>query len=258
MGNTCSCSEETHNKELSFKGASSEYKKGTKGGNYGEGSVHEYSSNPNMYGRNGQHQPSFAGNKDPNKHEPPAHIATPVTVMNPISSMATNAITRLPRFTPTNKSQNPEFGPLKYKENGETYKGQYHQGLRNGFGEMTTSSGEGYIGEWRNDVKHGRGRLVFANGDLYEGEFKNGIAEGKGKFYNKETGSVYDGYFKNNKQNGKGKEVFRDGAQYEGDFIDDKKTGNGLFVFADGSRYTGMFKDDEIEGKGKHSISNIC
>ena len=58
---------------------------------------------------------------------------------------------------------------MKYKANGDTYKGQYYQGLKSGFGELTTTKGEGYIGEFQNDLKHGKGRLVFANGDLYEG-----------------------------------------------------------------------------------------
>lgn len=256
MGNTCTtCGEENQqNRELSFKTTNAENPGmlRNRNGNYkGESSVHEYSSKPNMNNRNGQSGPSFAGNKDPNDHQPPSHIATAVTTMNPISAPATNAIARLPKFQPSTKSSNPEFGPLKYKQNGDTYKGQYYQGLKNGFGEYTTVAGEGYIGEFRNDVKHGKGRLVFANGDLYEGDFKGGFAEGKGKFFNKETGSVYEGDFKSNRQNGKGKELFKDGAYYEGDFGNDKKTGNGLFVFADGSRYTGMFKDDEIQGRGK-------
>jgi hypothetical protein len=65
--------------------------------------------------RNTDNNPSFTGNKDPNDHQPPSHIASPITSMNPISAEATEAIARLPRFESKNPSQNPEFGPLKYK-----------------------------------------------------------------------------------------------------------------------------------------------
>lgn len=276
MGNTCStCEDEVYLRELSFKELSRENRLEARLGdknrkknqdsngnpNYAnryetaakrmEASVHEYSSKPNLNDRNYREEPSFGGNTDPKDHQPPSHIATPVTSMNPVSAPASQAISRLPPFKPSNPSQNPEFGPMKYKQNGETYKGQYYQGLKNGYGEQTTVQGSGYIGEWKNDLKHGKGRMAFANGDLYEGGFNGGVVEGKGKFYNQQTGSVYEGDFKNNRQNGKGKEIFKDGAYYEGDFVNDTKTGNGLFVFADGSRYTGMFKDDEIEGRGK-------
>ena len=259
MGNTCAtCGEDDGGRELSFAhanpeaGAHQNQNRGVRGNHLNkESSVHEYSSKPNMSNRNDKTGPSFSGNNNPNDHQPPSHIATAVTSMNPISKTATGAVSKLPRFQNTQSSKNPEFGPLKYKSNGDTYKGQYYQGLKNGFGELTTTKGEGYIGEFKDDLKHGKGRLVFENGDLYEGEFKSGIAEGKGKFYNQMTGSVYEGTFKNNTQNGKGKELFKDGAYYEGDFVNDQKSGNGLFVFADGSKYTGMFKNDDIEGRGK-------
>jgi hypothetical protein len=76
------------------------------------------------------------------------------------------------------KSQEPSLGPFKYISSGVTYKGQYNNGTRNGFGEQTTPSGVGYIGEFKNDLYNGKGRLIFENGDFYEGDFVNGQAQG--------------------------------------------------------------------------------
>jgi hypothetical protein len=104
MGNTCTtCGDDQQHRELSFKGANAENRLQGRSGNYrGEASVHEYSSKPNMDGRNDKVGPSFAGNKDPNDHQPPSHIATAVTSMNPITAPATDAISKLPRFNPPN------------------------------------------------------------------------------------------------------------------------------------------------------------
>ena len=280
MGNTCVCTDEYNNKELSFKTADPENLNGLCRGNRNnlvnnnarnkeipEGSLHDYGSKNTMADRT-QVQNSntkFEGNNEQSQHQPPSHIATAVTDMNPISALASGAISRLPQFKSNLISKNPVFGPLKYKSNGDTYKGQYLRGQKDGFGELTTTKGEGYVGEFRGDLKHGKGRLVFENGDLYEGEFKEGLAQGKGKFFNNQIGSVYEGDFKANNQNGKGKEIFKDGACYEGDFVNNAKTGQGMFVFADGSRFTGKFKNDQIEGRGnkltkiyKHYFKRNC
>ncbi len=195
--------------------------------------------------------PAITDTKGPIKHEPDAKVALLVTQMNPLTPTASQVLSSLAIFTPPKQSPDPSFGPYKYITTGNTYKGQYNQGLRNGFGEQSTVTGLGYIGEWKNDVYNGKGRLVFENGDLYEGDFVNGEAHGKGKFFNKGTGSAYEGDFKNNHECGKGRELYRDGSYYEGDFAGDRKTGRGVFVFADGSKYTGEYLNDEIEGQGK-------
>ena len=67
--------------------------------------------------------------------------------MNQLSALAAETIIGLPKYNRRHVNPNPEFGPVKYKSDGDTYKGQYHQGFRDGFGELTTVDGAGYIGE---------------------------------------------------------------------------------------------------------------
>ena len=61
------------------------------------------------------------------------------------------------------------------KENGEIYKGELVNGLKEGKGEYISSNGEKYIGEFKNDVKDGKGIMEYKNGDKYDGNFKNGL-----------------------------------------------------------------------------------
>jgi hypothetical protein len=112
MGNACAaCEEETDmglkgGRSLDFKGASNESRGRLHGGAQG-GSVHEYSSKPDMTNRNNNGNKNYQGNEDPNKHDPPSYIATGVTTMNPITAPATAAIQKLPRFQDPKTSKNP-------------------------------------------------------------------------------------------------------------------------------------------------------
>lgn len=180
--------------------------------------------------------------------------------MNPYSDSAKERmnITPLSNFgVDPNLASNPTFGPYVY-ENGNTYEGQYREGLREGAGEETTPNGDLYIGQWMRDMKHGRGRMVLANGDFYEGEFYENKAHGNGTYtrgFGEDTTS-YDGEFKNGEQYGYGVETYPGGACYKGDFVRNIKQGKGEFHFPDQTIYKGDFKDNLANGKGKFLYSD--
>lgn len=64
----------------------------------------------------------------------------------------------------------PMLGPYQYEE-GETYFGQYFNGMKHGKGRMIWPDGSIYEGQWLNDKRHGKGRIVYSQGDMYEGEW---------------------------------------------------------------------------------------
>jgi len=65
---------------------------------------------------------------------------------------------------------------------GDIYKGQFLNGMKDGFGIMEFSNNEKYEGYWKQDNFMGdKGEYSFANGNRYKGEFLNGKFEGKGE-----------------------------------------------------------------------------
>ena len=53
----------------------------------------------------------------------------------------------------------------------------------NCFAPYTYSSGNTYVGEFRNGIPSGQGTYTWTNGSKYAGEFKNGREHGRGIFY---------------------------------------------------------------------------
>lgn len=51
--------------------------------------------------------------------------------------------------------------------NGDTYEGQIHGKVKQGYGTYKYSCGDIYEGDWENDEQQGNGILKFANGSVY-------------------------------------------------------------------------------------------
>ncbi len=49
-------------------------------------------------------------------------------------------------------------------------------------GTHTEPDGDTYTGEWKNGLENGQGTLTFTNGDTYTGEFIDGDFEGRGTY----------------------------------------------------------------------------
>lgn len=66
--------------------------------------------------------------------------------------------------------------------NGDIYKGQIKNGLREGLGTCYFYNKDMYEGMWKNDKMECVGKYVFADKSFYSGDFKNGCKEGIGVY----------------------------------------------------------------------------
>ena len=189
------------------------------------------------------------------RHAPKSSIANTVQKMNEMSDTVKEIHTKegVPKDTKqhlTDKyNEYPYLGPYKFQD-GETYEGQFKDGLRHGFGKQIWPDGSIYEGFWENDQCNGKGRLINAEGHVYFGDWVNDKADGNGIFKHTD-GTMYEGEWKDDVQNGYGKEVWNDGSVYEGMYLDSLKHGHGVFQWADGSKYEGQFERNDISGQGK-------
>eukprot|EP01006_Ploeotia_vitrea_P059797 TRINITY_DN74797_c0_g1_i1.p2 TRINITY_DN74797_c0_g1~~TRINITY_DN74797_c0_g1_i1.p2 ORF type:complete len:334 (+),score=69.86 TRINITY_DN74797_c0_g1_i1:34-1035(+) len=150
-------------------------------------------------------------------------------------------------------------------ESGETFAGQWKQGLMHGMGELDCDAGR-YEGEWRNGMKHGDGTFEWPNGDsfqgiwskdnMYEGTMKwsngavytgqwgeGGVRSGYGEFSVDDI--TYEGEWEDDKYNGYGKLTEPLGV-YQGEWKDGKKQGSAVFTRKDGNhRFDGNYEDDK-------------
>ena len=63
------------------------------------------------------------------------------------------------------------MGKLKYS-NGELYKGNFKNGVRQGFGTGMLTTKAIYKGEWSDDLPHGNGILYSGDNEFVEGKFE--------------------------------------------------------------------------------------
>ncbi len=154
-------------------------------------------------------------------------------------------------------------------------------------------TGTTYKGEWQNSQKHGYGVQTWPNGNKYEGEWANGLRHGHGAFWVKEnkpveeanktrssnSGSlstvstalkstksksadvsalrkVYTGDWKNDLRDGLGVAYYADGSRYEGEWKEGKRQGRGTLFLANGDTYVGDWVDDQQNGFGTLTKQN--
>jgi hypothetical protein len=63
---------------------------------------------------------------------------------------------------------------------GDTYEGEWRNGIPGPRGSYKFSNGETYVGEWREGAPVGQGTTTWPNGDVYVGEHGGGYAWGTG------------------------------------------------------------------------------
>lgn len=131
--------------------------------------------------------------------------------------------------------------------NGNVYKGDFINGLRQGEGILTTKKFI-YNGEWKNNVFHGNGKISYTSGESYEGSFEKGFKNGVGCFI-QTPAYWYRGNWSNNSRHGRGIEKSKDGL-YNGDMQYDKKHGQGSIIYNDGSTYEGNWSNNARQGVG--------
>jgi hypothetical protein len=152
-----------------------------------------------------------------------------------------------------------------HKDGDLVYKGEWHDGKRNGLGtSYSTESGSYqeilYTGEWKDDKYHGLGTLYDSKNPtevLYKGEFKKNEYHGMGCLF--EDGELkYKGDFKNGTYHGTGvlhEHDFGD-QRYEGDFCMGERQGFGVQYVTDPDHdienkvYEGSWDKDLFSGYG--------
>ena len=67
--------------------------------------------------------------------------------------------------------------------NGDTYQGQWLNGMANGYGTFVDSQGSTYEGEWMDDLQNGYGCETWSQGKIkFEGNYVMGKKKGKGRY----------------------------------------------------------------------------
>lgn len=82
-------------------------------------------------------------------------------------------------------------------EDGSSFKGDFKQGLRNGYGcwRAKPNGVESYKGHYTMDVKSGYGQYVWDNGWIYKGNFENDFRNGYGEMYENLKTLHYKGFW---------------------------------------------------------------
>ncbi len=137
---------------------------------------------------------------------------------------------------------------------GKSYKGQWKDDAREGFGTEIKPDGTKYEGEWMNNQRHGKGTLFKKSGKklirTYVGEWEAGYMSGMGTMYYP-NGEIYRGEWKRNMRSGKGRLDINGGDYYDGDWLGDKCNGYGTLFYANGNCYEGLWMDGLKEGPGR-------
>lgn len=142
-------------------------------------------------------------------------------------------------------------GTMRY-DNGNTYEGEWINGIREGSGRMVYSNGDVYEGEWKNDKRHGQGTYTWKDGGEYTGEYKEDMRDGEGIYtgwtgYCRDYGwtGTYRGTSKEDMFEGYGSFEFDNGDYFQGTFSQNR-IWTGEYIRKDGSRYSiveGIEKD---------------
>jgi len=137
---------------------------------------------------------------------------------------------------------------------GTSYKGQWRDDMREGFGTEVNPDGTKYEGEWSNNKKNGKGTIFVKQGKrsvrTYVGSWLDGYMNGNGVYYYP-NGDIYRGNWNRNKRSGQGRIDYKSGGYYDGEWSNDKKNGFGKLFISNGNTYEGMWLDDKKEGPGR-------
>ena len=144
--------------------------------------------------------------------------------------------------------RNSHSKPAEKREDGLLYVGDRNAGGEpNGDGVMVFPGGDSYDGEWKDGVFEGKGVYHFGDGTEYSGRYLAGKRDGEGAERYMD-GSSYEGQFYRGKREGKGCEYYPNGATFEGHYLRDVRDGPGMYYYADGEAEAGEYREGEDSG----------
>ncbi|EED96197.1 predicted protein, partial [Thalassiosira pseudonana CCMP1335] len=95
------------------------------------------------------------------------------------------------------------------------------------------ADGDSYKGQWKNGERNGKGA------------FQTSLGADNGDW-----GSYKGGFDARGKRTGHGVMTYESNSVYDGEFVDDVYSGEGNYRWSDGDSYQGQWKDGERHGKG--------
>lgn len=145
--------------------------------------------------------------------------------------------------------------PTIFMPNGDQYRGEWKDNLKDGRGVQVWKSGLKYDGEWRQNMRHGYGLLLKKHPAtrkmllLYKGEWKNDKKDGRGLYYYSSS-SAYSGLWVGGCRCGYGEMIYNNGDVYKGEWLRDKPNGKGVLYMKNGNVYEGEMMDGMKHGHG--------
>lgn len=131
--------------------------------------------------------------------------------------------------------------------NGDIYEGEFKQGKRHGSGTLTKGGSRSYTykGEWKNDCRDGYGEIQFDDNARFQGQWEKGRL--KNGVYMFQDGTEYSGEFslKTSELEGQGIMTL-DNEVISGEWKDSKLNGYGMRKTTTGDVYKGMWLDGKL------------
>lgn len=159
---------------------------------------------------------------------------------------------------PTTELTKDDSEILHKYQNGDSYKGQLLEGVKEGEGLYRFKNGDFYKGNFENNNFHGKGTYTTSNGDIYTGAFLNSLAEGFGmcNFLTIDQIESYEGKWYDNCATGKGTLVFSMGDRYEGGFNNGRFEGKGVMLYSNGDAFDGAYSNGVVTGEGTYKFKD--
>lgn len=120
---------------------------------------------------------------------------------------------------------------LKTKRTKKTklvYVGEFRQGYRHGYGELTWQDESCYVGRFVNNNQEGYGCFKWRNKHKFEGEWLDNYMHGQGR-YEWPDGTAFEGQYQMNLKHGEGTFLSKDGHQMNCRWVHGKPSGSVSF-----------------------------
>jgi hypothetical protein len=133
---------------------------------------------------------------------------------------------------------------------GATYAGDWSRGRRHGQGQATWPDGSSYTGAWERDRRHGQGALRMADGSRHEGTFVGDVIEGPGVQHTAAGVRIEAVWAGGKLADGPATLSWVEGSTFVGSLADGAPDGVGVATFPDGSSYRGEWRSGLPHGRG--------